>query len=83
MNDRSSPPSGKRQADVLRDVAPGFKKGDISSDTIRKPCPHCGKRLRIEEVVVLGQRDNETVKCPACKNEAHSAMCFSLSVALD
>jgi RNase P subunit RPR2 len=72
--------SAKQLAEAIRDLCPGDKKGDVSGTTRRIECPGCGRPLIVEEVVVLGWKDEESVNCPHCGIQAYSAMCWSLSI---
>ena len=63
----------------LKKMVPA-KSQDVDNHAWNIKCEHCGRRIRIEEVVVLGWKTRETVSCPCCQYpDIYSSMCWSLS----
>ena len=70
---------GSRVSAGLKKLVPD-KAGDVDNHTIDKKCPNCGRRIRIQEVVVTGWKSHESVVCPCCQSlDLYSSMCWSLS----
>jgi hypothetical protein len=68
-----------REVDWLKRISPRGKRSDISGCSFTMQCPSCGRYVVIEEVTVLGWKDDEEVDCPICKGKLYSSMCFSLN----
>ena len=63
----------------LRKLVPA-KSEDVYDHTLDVKCGNCGRLIRIQEVMVVGWKDRETVDCPCCRAPAiFSSACWSLS----
>ena len=70
---------GSRISAGLKKLVPE-KAHHVDNYTHDVECENCGRNIRIEEVLVLGWRDHETVDCPCCQSpNIYSSMCWSLS----
>lgn len=70
---------GSRVSAVLKKMVPD-KAGDVDNHDIDRKCPNCGRRIRIQEVVVTGWKSHESIDCPCCQSlNLYSSMCWSLS----
>lgn len=70
---------GSIVSEVLKRAVPA-KAEDISTSSFDVTCPGCDRNIRVDEVLILGWRDNETVACPCCRfPNLFSSRCFSLS----
>ena len=70
---------GSRVSSGLKKLVPD-KAGDVDNHTIDRKCPNCGRRIRIQEVVVIGWKSHESINCPCCQTpNLYSSMCWSLS----
>ncbi len=70
---------GSRVASGLKKMVPD-KAGHVDNHTIDKKCQNCGRRIRIQEVIVLGWKSHESIDCPCCRTpDLYSSMCWSLS----
>ena len=70
---------GSRVSLGLKKLVPE-KAGDVDNHIVDVKCPNCDRNIRIEEVVVLGWKNNESVDCPCCQHSRiYSSMCWSLS----
>jgi len=68
-----------RHADRLKKMVPS-KAPDVESSVLDIRCKECGRSIRIEEVVVYGWKERESVNCPCCSApDIYSSMCFSLT----
>jgi predicted nucleic acid-binding Zn-ribbon protein len=66
------------QATSLKKMVPA-KSGDVMAEIHDIQCKACRKDIRIQEVVVTGWRDHESVDCPVCgAKDIFSSMCWSL-----
>jgi DNA integrity scanning protein DisA with diadenylate cyclase activity len=55
------------------------KRNDIVPSSWTETCKNCGKTSVIEEVVIYGWKDREEARCPICRGELASSMCFTIS----
>ena len=70
---------GNQVSEELKGMVPE-KSQDVDNYVRDIECGNCGRRIRIEEVVVLGWKEHETVDCPCCRSQnIYSSMCWSLS----
>lgn len=66
------------EAKDLKKMVPEKAK-DVSSDSFERNCHECVKRVRIEQVTIIGSKEMEEAICPYCGKVAYSAMCWSLT----
>ena len=70
---------GSRVSSGLKELVPE-KAGDVDNLTVDRKCPNCGRHIRIQEVVVIGWKEHESIDCPCCQSPSlYSSMCWSLS----
>ena len=70
---------GSRVSSDLKKLVP-YKAGDVDNRTVDLKCPNCARRIRIQEVIVIGWKDHESITCPCCQApDVYSSMCWSLS----
>ena len=70
---------GNAVSEWLKKAVPA-KAEDISTTYYDVRCRGCGRLIRVDEVLILGWRGNETVDCPCCHSpNLFSSRCWSLS----
>jgi DNA integrity scanning protein DisA with diadenylate cyclase activity len=70
--------SADAEAKALGKMVP-MKRSDIVPSSWEETCKVCGKTSIIEEVMIYGWKDREAARCPICRAELASSMCFTIS----
>jgi endogenous inhibitor of DNA gyrase (YacG/DUF329 family) len=64
------------EANILRRIVPS-KAGDVTTSSLDRTCPRCGKTVKIELVSVVGLKEPAEAQCPICSEVVYKDMCWS------